>query len=75
MLWKAGAVRRPPFHQASKPRYEITPGLFSRANRSFIAAPIRLIPSITSGGMFGFIGSAYGGTKMRAGNAGCWCWL
>ena len=40
-----------------------------------IASPTVAIPRITSGGMFGFIGSSKGGTKIRAGNGAIWWWL
>ena len=75
MLWKYGVVRMPPFHQVSKPTREIAPRLPSRSSRRDIASPSRFRPRITSGGMFGFIGSSNGGTKIRKGKGPAWCWL
>ena len=66
-LWKAGAERRPPFHHWSYCWRETAPTLPSRSSRWVIASPSKLIPRVTSGGMFGFIGSLNGGRKMRAG--------
>ena len=75
MLWKYGAVRMPPFHQVSKPTRLMAPTLPSRSSREVMASPTTWMPRMIWGGMFGFIGSAKGGTKIRAGNGADWWWL
>jgi hypothetical protein len=75
MLWKYGALRIPPFHQVSKRVRLIAPTFPSASNRAVMASPTAWIPRITGAGMFGFIGSSKGGTKMRAGNGAVWWWL
>ena len=75
MLWKYGAVRMPPFHQVSNPTRLMAPTLPSFSRRDVIATPTVATPRITGAGMFGFMGSSKGGTKMRAGKGADWWWL
>jgi hypothetical protein len=72
MLWYCGTDRIPPFHQASYCCRDTAPVLPSSSSCWVIAEPTRLTPRVTSGGMFGLVGSLNGGTKIRAGNAAVW---
>ena len=49
-----------------KVRWEITPGIFLMANRLAMAVPIRLVPVVVPGWMFGFTGSENGGRNILA---------